>query len=126
MKAARFILINQRIKENALYAIRTLPEDKPWEVTIKRYVKPRSDNQHGYYRVLLDLLSEHSGYEKDELHDMMRTKAGLWKTIEGIEILKSSKELSVIEMGELIETTLRSGAVDFEITLPPPKQVFDE
>jgi hypothetical protein len=34
--------------------------------------------------------------------------------------------MSVIEMGELIETTLRSGAVDFEVTLPPPTVVIPD
>ena len=124
MKAKRFILHNRSIKENALWAIRNLPEDKPWEVVIKLYVKPRSDKQHGYYRVLIDLVSEHTGYEKDELHDMFRTKAGLWKTVNDVEVLKSTKELSVIEMGELIEVVLRTASQDMDLSLPPPTQVF--
>jgi len=89
-------------------------------------VKPRSDNQHGYYRVLVGLCSEHTGYEKDELHDMFRTKAGLWETLFGVEVLKSTKKMSVIEMGELIEVTLRTAAQEMELTLPPPTQVFEE
>ena len=124
MSTKRFILHNRGIRENALWYIRELPADKPWEVTIKRYVKPRSDDQHGYYRTLVGLVSEHTGYERDELHDMFRTKAGLWKTVNGVEVLRSNKELSVIEMGELIELVIRTAAQDMDLSLPPPKQVF--
>ncbi len=124
MKSKRFILRNESIKANALWAIRNLPDDNLWEVVVRRYVKPRSDKQHGYYRVLLDLTSEHTGYEKDELHDMFRTKAGLWKTVNGVEVLKSTKELSVIEMGELIELVLRTASQDMDLSLPPPTEVW--
>ena len=124
MSTKRFILHNRGIRENALWYIRELPADKPWEVTIKRYVKPRSDNQHGYYRTLRDLVSEHTGYEKDEVHDIMRTKAGLHETVHGVEILKSTNKMNVVEMGELIEVTIRTAAQDMDLSLPPPKQVF--
>ena len=122
----RYILRDQAIRENALWEIRNLPDDTVWEVGIKKYVKPRSKKQHGYYRVLLDLCSEHTGYEKDELHDMMRTIAGLWKTINGIEILMSNNEMSVIQMQALIDVTLRTAAQDMELTLPEPTYAIPE
>ena len=128
MKSKRFILRKERhqqIKANALWYVRELPDDKVWEIVIKRWVKPRSDNQHGYYRVLVGLCSEHTGWEKDELHDMFRTKAGLWKTVNGVEVLRSNTDLSVIEMGELIEVVLRTAALDMELTLPEPTQVAE-
>jgi hypothetical protein len=124
MKAKRFILRDKGIRDNALEYIRNLPSDTVWQIVISKWTKPRSDNQHGYYRVLVDIVSEHTGYTTDELHDMFRTKAGLWKTVNGVEVLRSTKELSVIEMGELIETVLRVAATDLEISLPAPSQVW--
>ena len=94
-----------------------------WAIVIKPFVKPRSNNQHGYYRVLVALCSEHTGYEKDELHDMFRTKAGLWKTVNGIEVLMSTNEMSVIQMEDLIDCVLRTARQDLELTLPDPTQV---
>lgn len=124
MKAKRFILRDKGIRDNALRYIQDLPSDKVWEVHIKKYVKPRSDNQHGYYRVLLSIVSEHTGYDTDELHIMFRMKAGLTKVLNGETVPKSTKELSVVEMGELIETVLRVAAQDLEISLPAPSQVW--
>ena len=129
MKAKRFILRDRDIKENSVRYIQDLPSDQIWEVRIKKYVKPRSDSQHGYLRVLYGLLSEASGWEEPDIHDHMREKAGLWTTLElpngeTKEMLKSTNDMNVIEMSELIETTLRSGAQEFEVSLPAPCQVW--
>lgn len=129
MKAKRFILRDKGIRDNALAYIRDLPSDTVYQVVIQKYVKPRSDKQHGYLRVLYDILSEDSGWDKDDIHDHMRKKAGLWKTLElpngeTVEVLMSTKDMNVIQMGELIETTLRSGAQEFEVSLPAPSQVW--
>jgi len=124
MPNQKFILRNEGIRRNCLEFLHGLPLDgTPFEITIKKYRKPRSDSQHGYYRVLLSIVSEETGYDTDELHDMFRTKAGMWKQVHGVEVLKSTKEMSVIEMGELIETVLRVAAQDLEINLPAPKDV---
>jgi hypothetical protein len=124
MKAKRFILRDRGIRENCQAYIRDLPPDTVWEVVIYKHVKPRSDSQHGYYRVLLGIVSEHTGYDSDELHTMFRFKAGLTTSLNGVTVPKSTKELSVIEMGELIETVLRVAATDLEISLPAPSQVW--
>ena len=126
MKAQKFVLRNPGILRNCMELIHNLPTDgTPYEVTIKKWQKPRSDSQHGYLRVLEGIVSEHTGYETDELHDMFRVKAGLWKQVNGVEVLKSTKEMSVIEMAELIETVLRVAAQDLDIQLPAPKDVCD-
>ena len=129
MKAKRFILRDRGIRDNALEYIKDLPSDTVWQVVINKYVKPHSGSQQGYLRVLYDILSEDSGWEKDDIHDHMREKAGLWTTLElpngeTKEVLKSTKDMNVIEMSELIETTLRSGVQEFEVTLPAPSQVW--
>ena len=124
MKATPFTLRNEGIRRNCIEFIEGLPMgDPPFRVVIKKWHKPRSDSQHGYYRVLLGIVSEHTGYDTDELHDMFRTKAGMWKQVHGVEVLKSTKEMSVMEMAELIETVLRVAATDLEIQLPAPKDV---
>ena len=133
MKCKPFFLRDRGIRDNCLQCIRDLPiprgrSDTVWEVWIKKHVKHRSDSQHGYYRVLLGKLSE-SGWEKPDLHNHMREKAGLWKTLElpngkSVEVLKSTNDMSSVEMSELIEATLRSGAQEFEVQLPEPCQVW--
>ena len=129
MPNQKFILRNEGIRRNCVELIHGLPLDgTPFEITIKKYRKPRSDSQHGYLRILEDILSEASGYEKSEIHDMMRANAGLYKSLkppsgETVEVLLSTNEMNVIQMSELIEVTLRSGAQDFEVSLPAPKDV---
>ena len=129
MKAKPFFLRDREIRDNCLQYIRDLPSDTVWEVWIKKHVKPRTDSQHGYYRALLGILSEDSGWEKPDLHDHMREKAGLWKTLElpngeTKEVLKSTNEMSSVELSELIEATFRSGAQEFEVSLPAPCEVW--
>ena len=124
MKSKRFVLRDKGIRDNALTYIRDLPPDTVWQVVINKYVKPRSDSQHGYYRVLLGIVSEHTGYDSDELHTMFRMKAGLTKVLNGETVPKSTKELSTMEMSDLIETVLRVAATDLEISLPAPSQVW--
>jgi hypothetical protein len=123
-KAKRFVLRNSGIRQRAVEFIRDLPADQVWDIQIKKYVKHRSDRQHGYLRVLEDIVSEHTGYTTDELHNMFRTKAGLWTTVHGVQVLKSTKDMNTQEMSDLIETVLRVSAQDLDLQLPPPEQVW--
>ena len=129
MKAKRFILhakSNIHVKDNACYYIRNLPDDKKWEIVIKPWAKPRTDKQHGYYRALVGLCSVHTGYEKDELDDQFKTKGGFWKTVNGVEVLMSTNDMSVVQMIDLIDLTIRTASQDMELTLPTPEEMAAE
>jgi hypothetical protein len=124
MKAKRFILKDRGIRDNCHKYIDELPSDTVWEVHIRKYVKPRSESAHGYYRALRDILSDETGYEKDEMHDMLRLRAGLVETICGVEVPLSTNKMSSVQMSELIEFTIRMAAQELEISLPAPSQVW--
>lgn len=124
----RFILHDDGYRERAIAYLRELPLDVPWEVVTKRYHKPRSDNQHGYLRVLLTIISEHTGFSHEELLELFCEEAGLMKTVSigGVqkEVRKSTNEINVVEMIELIDTIIRVCAEQIELHLPPPKQMY--
>ena len=120
MKPRTVIVRDKTILKHLLIVIEELDLEKPKQVVISDFVEIRSDKQHGYYRVLLGICSRHSGYEKSEVHDLFRTTAGLFTTVNKVEILKSTNKMDVKEMNELIEVAIRIASKDWELILPPP------
>lgn len=44
-------------------------------ITVKRFHRPRSNQQNKYYwGVVLEIISEYTGYSPEEVHEMMRAK----------------------------------------------------
>jgi hypothetical protein len=59
-----------RVLANCCKWLGELPVTKSWEVTIKRYVKARTDPQnHALFGVAYPVLSAETGFTKDELHE---------------------------------------------------------
>lgn len=58
------------IRANLHAFVDSLPRDKAWSWTWKRFVKQRSDPQnHALFGVAYPALTESTGYTKDELHE---------------------------------------------------------
>lgn len=61
-----------KVIETVLKDIGNLHPEKEWEVTIKPYKKSRTNNQNALYWKWLTIISEHTGYTQDELHEGMK------------------------------------------------------
>lgn len=47
-----------------------LPQDRPWEVIVKQFRKKRSEDQNAaLWGIPYKIISEHTGYEKEWLHE---------------------------------------------------------
>jgi hypothetical protein len=59
-----------------------LSTDRAWEVIVRPFKRKRSNQQNRYERgVVCKLLSEHLGYEEQEVHDLLCGTHFGWKTV---------------------------------------------
>ena len=79
---------------------------------IKVAEKVRSPQQNAYYRVIIRILSKELGYTEQEMHETIKDKYDI----------ESTKQLSVEEFTELIETIKRWAVIDMGIVLPNARQ----
>ena len=79
---------------------------------IKLAEKVRSPQQNAYYRVIIRILSKQLGYTEQEMQETIKKKYDI----------ESTKQLSVEEFTELIETIKRWAVIDMGIVLPNAKQ----
>jgi len=95
--------------------------DKPQEIIVREYKKNRSANQNSLLWKWYGCISQELGYNKDEIHDLMRYKfLGMRaKEVAGqrIEYLPSTTKLKVGEMAEYMEAISRFAA-ELGIRLP--------
>jgi hypothetical protein len=100
-----------------LYCASLKPGD--YDLIIKRKVSKRSDQQNKYYwGVVLEVISESTGYTPDELHDTFRAmflmdKSGKWP------IIKSTTSLNKVTFGDYLEKIFREAA-KLGIVIPGP------
>lgn len=96
-------------------------EHLPLEVSIKPYKRNRSTEQNALYWSLLSVISQETGYTKDDLHDMLRNKfLGMQvKEIAGeqVQYLPSTTKLKVGEMADYI-TQIEAWSAQLGIRLP--------
>ena len=61
-------------RQYAIQTIAGLDLSKPWRVTIKRFVKARSNPQLALYWEWLGIISKETGNDKDDLHEFFKRK----------------------------------------------------
>lgn len=104
------------------------------EVTVKRHQKKRSPEANSYlWGVCYPLLSDASGYEKEEIHHLMCCKFFGTKVVEimGERITRPVRTTTTNEegepewldpatFGEFIEMVIREASLWYDVTIPPP------
>lgn len=108
--------------------------DKAWEVTIRRYVRKRTIPANNYlFGVAYTLMSDESGYEKEELHEIMCGKFFGVRVVEVMGVKKrvpirtttTNEEgeddvLDTISFAEFIDFVIREAAQHMDLAIPPP------
>ena len=96
-------------------------------ITVGEQRKRRSLNLNSYYwAVVVKLLSEETGYDKDEMHEVLKSMflrtryqiKGVW-----VDGTKSTTKLSNKEMGEFIEEVKRFASTTLGVYVPDPNEV---
>jgi hypothetical protein len=91
-------------------------------IEVKKFRKNRTDAQNKYWwGVVIDILSKHTGYEPEEMHDAIKIK---FMPVEraGLIAGKSTARLTTIEFMELIERVQRWAAQDLQCYIPDPSE----
>jgi len=98
-----------------------------FEVTICKKSKHRSTQQNRWWWACINVLSNHLGYSKDQMHEICKFKFLKHelvdeKTGEVFEYLKSTTELTTTEFSTLIESLIQWSAETFNCVLPYPNE----
>ena len=91
-------------------------------IEVKKFRKNRTDAQNRFWwGVVIDILSKHTGYEPEEMHDAIKIK---FMPVEraGLIAGKSTARLTTIEFMELIERVQRWAAQDLQCYIPDPSE----
>lgn len=102
-------------------------EGKRVEIKIQKLRSKRSEQQNSYWWVLVTLLANELGYEKDEMHEVLKFKflkreKVIEQTGEIMYYSISTTKLSVTEFIELIDKLIRWAAIELSIVLPLPSE----
>ena len=89
------------------------------ELTIRKERNLRSLSQNKYYwGVIIEILSDHFGYEKEEMHEALKFK--LLKKHEDTDLVTvgSTAKLSTAEFTEYIDEIIRWASTDDQVVIP--------
>jgi len=102
-------------------------EEKTVVITVREQKKRRSLNLNAYYwSVVVKLLSDNTGYSKDEMHEVLKSMFlrtryklnGVW-----VDSTKSTTKLNNKEMIEFIDEVKRFASKDLGCFIPDPNEV---
>ena len=102
-------------------------EDKAVIITVREQKKRRSLNLNAYYwSVVVKLLSDNTGYDKDEMHEVLKSMFlrtryklnGVW-----LDSTKSTTKLNNKEMIEFIDEVKRFASKELGCFIPDPNEV---
>ena len=103
--------------------------DGEFLIVIERQHATRSSNQNAWYwGVIVEAISEHTGYEADEVHEILKAKflpkklavaTGNGEIVDEFVVGGSSAKLNKLEFGEYCEA-IRRWAARLDIVIPDP------
>ena len=92
------------------------------EVIIRKPKTKRSDLQNSYYfGVVVEMLANELGYDKDEMHEILKYKF-LQSNAMGMPYVKSTTKLSTGEFEDYLSKIKRWSAEFLHIVIPDPNE----
>lgn len=126
------LYIRNRREFNQMVA--QIPETWELEVTIARRRATRSAQANAYYwGVVLEALSEHTGYTPEELHDVCKAKFlpkalalnnGNGEVVDEYVLGGSTRSLKTNEFHEYVEKIRRWAGADLDCYIPDPGEAM--
>lgn len=125
-----YVIQSKQTKDNCLSAIQSLPDGK-YRVEVKKWKKDRSKAQNRLYWMWMTIISDHTGYIKEELHTTFRDKYlgyEIKKTVRNKEIkyLRSTTDLDTKEFTDYLNVIELFTNTEIEINLPHPEDIYWE
>lgn len=104
--------------------------NRPIEISIKQARSQRSGNQNRYWwGVVIPILSEHLGYDKDEMHEAIKYKflrLDAEPDAHGLVRMRGTSVLNTKEFTDLIEEVVTWAWAEFGVVIPLPNEVIAE
>jgi hypothetical protein len=98
-------------------------EGKEIQVVVGTVKKNRSNNENRYYwGVVIKILSEHTGYSTDEMHDALRMLF-LIEREKQIPSIKSTATLSTVEFEHYLSQIRLWASTEMNCYIPEPNEV---
>ena len=124
------IIRNEALRKSALYTIGALDLERPWELTIERHVKKRTNSQLRLMWKWIDEVAqhvmEHTGTDKDEVHEFFKQKFLPARIIEiGGEVREyySTKGLTTTQMTIYMNRIYAWATTELGLFLPVPEDL---
>ena len=100
------------------------------EIVIHRKRKHRSVQQNRYYWLVASMLSDHTGFTKDEIHAILKSKFLRTEKVNQdsgavYEYVKSTTELSTVEYEEYLDSVRQFAAEEFDLQIPMPNEQIE-
>jgi hypothetical protein len=95
------------------------------QLTVEKYRKKRSPDQNAWYwGVAVKLISQHTGYDPQEVHLALRYEFCPKVIIGNVAVPRSTTKLDTMEFGEnMMERVVRWAAERLQIVIPLPGEV---
>ena len=100
----------------------TLPDGEYLWPHPEKPKRKRSDQQNRYYwGVVIKLISAHTGYEPEEMHQIMAEKYLSYEK-NGRTFTRSTTKLKTMEFEDYMEQCRRFAAIDIQVYIPLPNE----
>lgn len=94
-----------------------------WFYAISRWRKARTNDQNSYYRALLELVQDHTGIYKEEIHEKMKMQYLSVAVSAGqLPYCRSTSKLDTKEFTEYIESVKNFMAERIGLVLPSAEE----
>lgn len=133
VKDGRLFIHNRAAFDSAVQGIRPGTQV---EVAVTRLYATRSIRQNRWYwGVCVALLSEHTGYGPEEMHDILKAKFlpkqlavtnGNGRIVDSFVIGGSTRELNTVEFKDYTERIQQWAAEDLGVVIPDPESALAE
>lgn len=112
-----------------LFSVLKSRKPKPYNVSIVEFRKNRSNNANRYYwGVVIKELCSHTGYNADEMHDLLKAKFNpkelvFKETGESIKIGGSTADMNTLEFDNYLEQIRIFALTELDVLIPLPNEM---
>lgn len=93
------------------------------ELTVKKFRKSRSVQQNRYYfGVVLKIISDHTGYETEDLHNHFKTHF-LKKKVGKLTSYYSTTKLDTLQFTDYLDKVIRFAEQRLDLNIPSPDEI---